>query len=99
VPGHISCSYGTFTGTEHSTFNAEAGQSVQIRYDVTVHKGEVTICLLDPAGQTLWTASFNHGECGWYEVPLGETGLHRLEVNGERTGGAFTVDWEVVDAS
>ena len=93
-PGDMHYSYQRFDGFKAIPFRSEGGQTLQVRYDVAVDEGSLTIQLIGPDHETVWSAQVAEDAADSQAVQLEQSGLYTLRVNGDNTSGSFNVRWE-----
>ena len=93
TPGHIEYHYTAFSGIERQSFHVEAAQSLDLRYDVTVEKGTLTLKVIAPDGESLWEETCSENASGAISLAIPQDGLYTVNVEGETTGGRFNISW------
>jgi hypothetical protein len=94
-PGHAEYRYTAFEGVERHTFHAQAGQVIDLDYEVAVGKGALSLELVAPDGQSLWEDTFRENGAGSQTVELPQDGVYTVRVSGQATAGRFDVTWRV----
>jgi hypothetical protein len=100
--------YTSFSGVEQKVLRLEAGETLELDYEVAVETGELTLLLLGPDGETIWREQFEGAEgsetvadashSGRKEVAVGEeSGRYELRIIGRDTKGSFDISWRVED--
>ena len=87
--------YTSFSGLERASFRAEAGEMIEIEYEVEVAEGTLTIELLDPEGDRVVYERFEEHDSDMVAVSAPRSGRYRLRIEGEKTRGRYDVSWEV----
>lgn len=95
LPGRWEASYTTFTGTKVDTIRAQAGQILELAYEVKVDKGDLSIKVGRRDRGALWDASLQEDAKDTVEIALGQDGPYTLIVEGENAGGSFDLYWEL----
>lgn len=95
LPHDWRASYATFTGTKRDAFEAEAGQTLRLAYDVTVERGTLTLEVQNPDDEVVWDVSLQEGDSAAVDVPLERDGRYHLVVRGDDTGGSWNLSWDV----
>ena len=93
VPGHVKASYKDFNGPEDTTISLKKGQTIHFEYESKITKGQLSIKLLDPKGNT--SAELNSNEKGSKEVKAETSGQYKLEIEGKKNSGSFDISWKV----
>ena len=94
-PRYKDVQYRSFSGLERASFRAQAGQTIELDYDVAVEAGALGMKLNDPDGETLWEASFEEDAADVIRVEATQDGRYRLRIEGRSTRGGFEVAWRV----
>jgi hypothetical protein len=94
---HKKASYANFNGVEKAIFHARAGQTVNLKYDLTVKQGSLALTLQDFNGAPLWDERFDQDAADTLKLTADEGGLYTLRVVGENTEGGFDISWETED--
>jgi hypothetical protein len=94
-PGHKDVQYRLFSGLERTSFRAQAGQTIELDYDVAVEAGSLEMTLNDPDGDSLWQEVFEEDAGETVRVEAPQTGRYRLRIEGKSTRGGFEVAWQV----
>lgn len=93
----MTASYATFSGTEYGpVFNADAGQTLTLEYDVVANKGSLTLSVQTLGGQSIWDqiiSAEEGGAEGKIEIVLPDSGQYKISVAGKRTGGSYAISW------
>ena len=95
LPGNWQASYSTFTGRKSDTFQADAGQSLNLDCDAQVNRGTLEIQVEDPDDQVTWQRSLQVDLSDTVHIPLEKTGRYTLLINGNGTGGSWDLKWNV----
>ena len=94
-PGHAEYRYTAFDGVERHTFHAEAGQVIDLDYEVAVDKGALSLELVAPDGKSLWEETFHENGAGSQALALPQDGVYTVRMSGQATAGRFDVSWRV----
>jgi hypothetical protein len=95
LPGNWQASYSTFTGRKTDTFQADAGQTLNLKYDVQVNKGTLDLQVEDPDNQVIWQRTLQVDQSDTVHISLEKTGHYSLLINGRGTGGSWDLKWNV----
>jgi hypothetical protein len=95
VPGHVGAHFRYFDGRDDRPFSADAGETLTLVYDLAPDQGTLTLRLLSPGGDALWTRSATGPAAGTTAIPLPEGGRYRIDVKGEKSRGSFAVDYRL----
>jgi len=95
VTGRISGSTTAASGVHRGAFQARAGQTVVVEYDVEVREGELLLTLQDPSGRAVWEATLDRDGGDVVQHVASDEGRYLVLVQGEDSTGAFTVSWKV----
>lgn len=88
-------SYTTFTGTKSDTFQADAGQTLVLDYEVQVEKGTLYVVLENPDDEVVWKMSLQEDNAGTPQISLEQDGRYTLRLRGEDTGGGWDLTWDI----
>jgi hypothetical protein len=88
------CAYRYFSGRELQRFRADAGETVQIDYEVEVEKGALAIRVEDPDAGEVWQTRFVADDEGTVEFDAETTGRYTVVVLGDETRGRFEIEWD-----
>lgn len=80
--------YNSFSGKYFKKVHLKEGESYTITFSVTTEKGELIAKVIDSNGETLETLSAGD------TFTLNEFGRYKLQVEGEKHRGSFTLSWE-----
>lgn len=94
---HKTARYRSFDGLERASFRAQAGESIELEYEVEVEEGMLTLTLTDPDGEPLWEETFEQDAADVLRLSAPRDGRYRLRIEGNSTRGAFNVSWQVGD--
>lgn len=95
VPGKLAYEYVAFSGVKTSEFDARAGETIALHYDVVVDKGLLTILLVDPQREIVWGKEFDDDATEDVAIDAIRGGTYSLVVEGVATAGSFDVTWKV----
>jgi hypothetical protein len=95
LPGHVSYSYSTFTGTLQDTFDVDEGQTINLDYEATVERGTLILLVEDPQGEPVWQVELTDDDSDSVEIMAPESGRYVARIEGQDTGGSFDLQWEV----
>jgi hypothetical protein len=95
VTGRISGSTTAASSVQRGTFEARAGQTVVVEYDVEVREGDLLLTLQDPSGRSVWEATLDRDGREVVQHVASDEGRYLVPVQGEDSTGAFTVSWKV----
>jgi hypothetical protein len=93
VPGHMSASYNTFTGSEQMKVAAGEGSTLSIDYRSEVTKGELAILVKNPDGTTLQKLETDTE--GSTTIELTRPGPYYIAVIADGAGGDYDIRWEI----
>jgi methionine-rich copper-binding protein CopC len=91
-------SYVSFGGLERKSFRAEAGEMIELDYDVEVEEGALTIQLLDPEEDRVFHRTFRESAADVELMSAPRSGRYELRIEGEGTKGSYDVSWSVGDS-
>jgi len=94
-PGHKDVRYKLFSGLERTSFRAQAGETIELDYDLEVERGTLAVSLVDPDGEDLWARTFEEEAQDVVRVEAQQGGRFRLNIEGESTRGGFEITWRV----
>ena len=94
---HKTARYRSFDGLERASFRTQAGESIELDYEVEVDEGTLTLALLSPDGEQVWEETFEEDATDTVRLSAPESGRYRLWIEGESTQGAFDVSWRTGD--
>jgi hypothetical protein len=95
VGNRYTARYNQFNGRQTDRFRAEAGQTLEVAYDMRVEEGSLSLDLEDPDGNIIWHIAFPEDESGSVSFDLEDTGRYRWVVVGDQTAGSFELEWEL----
>jgi len=87
--------YVSFSGVERKGFRAEAGEMIEVDYDVEVEEGALTISLLDPQENRVFHRTFRERAADVESMSAPRSGRYKLRIEGEATKGSYDVSWDV----
>ena len=94
-PGHWQASYTKLIGTKTDRFQAKAGETLNLGYDVQVDKGMLTLQVENPDDDVVWEVALESDEAESVEVNLEQDGRYALRITGEDTSGGWDLAWNV----
>jgi hypothetical protein len=94
-PQKLDCHYQQFTGKEVGGMQLQRGESFELRYDIQVESGTLLIEILSPDRTNLWDSKFGESKASSAYVQIEQDGLHQLVIQGEKTRGAFQIEWKI----
>lgn len=92
--GRISYVLSSFSGVENGSIQADAGQTIDMKIDVQLSKGTLTVEWLDPGGEVVWLKEYNGSVNELVEIPIEISGEYSLLIQGKEAGGSFDITWE-----
>lgn len=90
---HIEARYKRFTGTEKKAIRMKEGDTLFIDYQSEVAEGTLTLTLTDPEGNEV--LSLTADAEGTESLGAEESGNYTLNIRGDKTGGSFTINWNI----
>lgn len=99
VPGHLAAHYRYFDGTDGRPVRAEAGDSLQLTYDLQPARGTLALEVVAPDGRTVWQRDASDPTQGSVTLVLGTAGRYQVQLRGQATRGSFDVRYRAVPAS
>jgi hypothetical protein len=96
-PQMMDCSYRQFTGRKTDSQAIEAGETMQVAYDIVVEAGGLTFSIEDPAGAVIREIAWKDSEQGAISFTAESDGRYRWIVDGDQTQGAFQIEWEKIN--
>lgn len=95
LPGRWEASYTTFSGAKIDRIRAEAGETLVLEYEVQVDKGDLSLRVDQPGGEPLWNLTVREDAQNTVQLPIEEAGTYSLIIEGDNTGGSFTLSWQL----
>ncbi len=93
-PQKMDCSYREFSGREVSQERFDAGDQVTVNYDITVESGSLTFTIENPEAEVVFTANLSDSLEDVHTFTAEQNGRYSFVVVGEKTEGAFLIEWE-----
>jgi hypothetical protein len=87
-PNEISGEYRSFSGHYFKTVKLEDGETLYVTFSEETIKGKLIAKVIDSDGNTKET--LKNGD----SVTISEPGQYKLQVEGEKHKGKFTIDWD-----
>lgn len=87
--------YTSFTGVERKSFRAEAGQMIELDYEVEVEEGTLTVQLLDPDHDRVFHKAIREDAADVVPVSAPRSGRYEVRIEGDATKGSYDVSWDV----
>jgi hypothetical protein len=94
-PQKLDCHYQQFTGKEVEGVHLERGERFELLYDVQVESGIMLVEIHTPNKAILWDGKFIESDEGNAHVQIEQDGLHQLVIQGEKSRGAFQIEWKI----
>ncbi len=94
---HKSARYETFSAVERVAIRAQAGQEIDLAYDVEVEKGSLTLAVEGPDGLTVWEETYRENASDTLALTAPDEGHYILVVTGDQTGGSFDISWQAAN--
>jgi hypothetical protein len=91
----MDCHYQQFTGKEVEGVQLKRGERFELRYDIQVESGTLLIEILSPDKANLWDNKFVESKASNAYFQIEQDGLHQLVIQGEKTRGAFQIEWKI----
>lgn len=95
LSGDWQANYATFTGRKSDTFQADAGQRLDLEYKTQVDRGTLKILVENPADEVVWQVSLQEGQSDSVQVPLEQDGRYTMRIVGEGTSGSWHLQWNI----
>jgi hypothetical protein len=92
--GHMSKQFSTFTGDMNHNIKVKSNQKINVRYDVDLTKGSLSIRITSPGGLPIWEKSFTGSEQEDLTIDTDGPGNYRFTLVGDDAGGRYDVSWE-----
>ncbi len=89
------CTYRYFSGREIQRFRVDAGETVELDYEVEVEKGALTIRIEDPDNDQVWQKRMSEDDEGIFEFVAEKPGTYTIVVLGDGTRGSFEIEWDI----
>ena len=86
-----------FDGQQTDTIRLDAGERFNLKYEIEVVEGSLTLELLDPEKALLWEKRFLEKESSNFEFTSETSGQYTLKVIGREAQGSFDLRWEITD--
>jgi len=93
----VEYSYQTFSGVEYNRLQAESGRVIFVDYAAKVTRGMLSMEIRDPVENLLWNVELVGDASDHVELPANLDGEYVLKIIGQDTGGAYSVQWGVVE--
>ena len=85
-----------FDGSEFKVIKAEKLSELVLRYDISLHNGEIELKVVSPGECIIWNKSFTRGERGLKEIMLNKSGWYKIIICGDSAEeGYFNVSWNI----
>ena len=85
-----------FDGSEFKVIKAEKLSELVLRYDISLHNGEIELKVVSPGECIIWNKSFTRGERGLKEIILNKSGCYKIIICGDSAEeGYFNVSWNI----
>ena len=91
----MSGRYVTYHGSNSKNISLTATDTLEIKYNVDLSKGSLTLTLLDPAGDVLWEEEFSGKHRNTVRISTNTEGKHKLNLTANGAGGKHEVSWLV----
>jgi hypothetical protein len=95
VMGRISGSVTGGSSIQRGAFEARAGQTFVVEYDVVVREGELFLTLQDPSGRVAWEATLDRNGHDVVQHVASDGGRYLILVQGRDARATFMVSWKV----
>ena len=95
IANRFSASYYLFEGKQVDRIRLKPAESLTLDYDIEVEKGSLSLQIINPQGEIIWTVKFLE-DAESQLVFIAETGgLYKVIVLGENAKGSFKLDWVI----
>ncbi len=85
-----------FDGSGSKVVEAEKPSKLVLRYDISLHNGEIELKVVSPGECIIWNKSFTRGERGLKEIMLNKSGRYKIIICGNSAEeGYFNVSWNI----
>jgi len=91
----FSASYRRFDGKQVDRIRIKPAETLILNYEVEVNKGALTLQMINPQGDLIWTEKFLEDEESQFVFTAETGGIYKVIVMGEQTGGSFKLDWVI----
>lgn len=81
--------YNSFSGYYFKEVKLTKGETMSVTFSATTEKGKITARVIDSNGKTIKT--LNTGDT----VSLNQPGKYKLQVEGKKHKGEFTLSWNI----
>ena len=95
---HKDASYKSFDGVERGSFRAQAGEPIVLDYALEVDEGSLTMVLVDPDGNRIWSETFHEDDADVKRLTAPSGGRYSVRIQGVSTSGGFEISWQVGEA-
>ncbi|MFW5713052.1 MAG: hypothetical protein ACOCYU_00090 [Brevefilum sp.] len=90
----IDVSYQFFDGQKIERIKVDAGDTLNLTYDVGIDDGALKLELIDPDRAMVWEASFFEDSKDVMSFRAEKSGRYTLRILGDQTKGDFELRWE-----
>jgi hypothetical protein len=97
APGHLAARYQYLDDTIDRQITVDAGEMIVLEYELHTTEGQLVLEIFSPNGERLMHMEGN--DAGRAEIDAPFAGTYRLEINGDKTRGAYELHWDVVPQS
>ena len=92
--GKMKASYRLYDGPQTSTVSLEEGEQINLKYDVVIEAGSLTLTLTNPDQEIIWQEEFESSDSGTFVFEAGQEGRYTLTTDGHKTQGSFDITWD-----
>ena len=93
--GYWSATYDSFDGIKATMCLLQEDQIINLNYDLDVTQGALSVAVIQPDGNWLWSKTFEEPTAGSIALVPQMAGRHRFRVEGEATSGGFALSWDL----
>ncbi len=91
----LDCQYKLFDGREIKNIDMDAGEVLQVHYEVEVESGRLSLILQDAAGEVVLERAMPSTSEDDLTYTATEDGRYRLIIEGLDTKGSYLVNWSL----
>ncbi|MCD6411562.1 MAG: hypothetical protein J7L20_03945 [Thermoplasmata archaeon] len=85
-----------FDGSGSKVIKVDKPSKLVLRYNISLHSGEIELKVVSPEGYTIWNKSFVGSEKDLKEIMLSESGWYKIIIFGNSAEeGYFDVSWNI----